>query len=49
MDKDDNLEPTDNDFEMLSLIINDALAGVDVATRYPTFYRKIQALSLIHI
>ncbi|MEM7118964.1 MAG: hypothetical protein AAF614_41485 [Chloroflexota bacterium] len=45
MDKDDNLAPTDNDFEMLSLIIDDALAGVDVAARYPTFYRKIQAIA----
>lgn len=29
------------DYEMLSLIIDDALKGVDISVRYPTFYRKL--------
>lgn len=28
---------------MLSLVVNDALEGVDVARRYPTFYRRMLA------
>ena len=29
------------DNEMLSLIVNEALKGVDISTRFPTFYRKL--------
>lgn len=28
---------------MLSLVVNDALEGVDIARRYPTFYRRLLA------
>lgn len=28
---------------MLSLVVNDALEGVDIAQRYPTFYRRLLA------
>ena len=29
------------DSEMLSLVVNDALKGIDISMRYPAFYRKI--------
>lgn len=29
------------DDEMLSLVVNDALKGVDIATRYPDFYQEL--------
>lgn len=32
---------TEEDFEMLSLIISDTLQGVDIPTRYPSFYNKL--------
>lgn len=34
---------TAEDGEMLSLVINDALEGVDITRRYPTFYRRLLA------
>ncbi|MDV7392161.1 hypothetical protein RZS08_12430, partial [Arthrospira platensis SPKY1] len=44
-DLDDNL----NDwFDMLSIIVNDALDGVDIASRYPDFYRRMLAHSELH-
>jgi hypothetical protein len=30
-------------FEMLSFILDDALRGIDIKTRYPTFYRRMLA------
>lgn len=45
MDRDDNLLPNESDFEMLSLLIDEALSGVDVVTRYPTVFRKLLASS----
>jgi hypothetical protein len=32
---------TPGDIEMLSIIINEALSGIDISKRYPTFYKKI--------
>jgi len=34
---------SETDENMLSIIVNDALAGVDITTRYPTFYNHILA------
>jgi hypothetical protein len=34
---------TDEDMAMLSLVLGDALQGVDVATRYPRFFEKLLA------
>lgn len=34
---------TEADYQMLSLVVNDALEGVDVTVQYPTFYRKLLA------
>lgn len=31
------------DYQMLSLVVNDALEGVDITARYPAFYRKLLA------
>ncbi len=31
------------DYQMLSLVVNDALAGVDITAQYPNFYRKLLA------
>lgn len=39
-------EEADN--EMLSLIVNDALEGIDITTRYPSFYRKMVSNPLLH-
>lgn len=33
----------DDDYQMLSLVVNDALEGVDITVRYPGFYRKLLA------
>lgn len=37
------LEASVEDMEILSLVINDALEGVDITRRYPTFYRRLLA------
>lgn len=37
------LETSAEDLEMLSLVVNDALEGVDITRRYPTFYRRLLA------
>jgi len=37
------LEASAEDMEMLSLVVNDALEGVDITRRYPTFYRRLLA------
>jgi hypothetical protein len=31
------------DYQMLSLVVNDALEGIDVTVQYPNFYRKLLA------
>lgn len=36
-------ETSAEDLEMLSLVINDALEGIDITRRYPTFYRRLLA------
>lgn len=37
------LEASAEDLEMLSLVLNDALEGIDITRRYPTFYRRLLA------
>jgi hypothetical protein len=34
-------ELTEMDLEMLSLVVNDALHGVDIQKRYPAFYQRL--------
>jgi hypothetical protein len=39
-------EPTtssDEDYDMLSIVVNDALSGIDVMKKYPNFYARILA------
>lgn len=36
-------ETGEEDVDMLSLVLNDALDGVDIARRYPNFYRRLLA------
>ena len=36
-------KPTEDDIELLSLIVHDAANGLDIKERYPTFYRQMQA------
>lgn len=39
-----HLSPAEEaDYQMLSLVVNDALEGVDITARYPDFYRKMLA------
>jgi hypothetical protein len=34
---------TDDDFDLLALMVDEALRGVDVPQRYPAFWRKMMA------
>jgi hypothetical protein len=33
----------EQDYQMLSLVVNDAMDGIDISQRYPAFYRKMLA------
>lgn len=45
-DLSDTAEPPDaEDDEMLSLLINDALEGIDITARYPALYRRVLAVT----
>jgi hypothetical protein len=35
------LTPTDEEYDMLSIVVNDALIGIDVVKKYPAFYARM--------
>jgi hypothetical protein len=39
---------SDDDFDLLTLIVDEALRGVDVPERYPAFWRKMMANAELH-
>ena len=34
-------KPNDNDFQILSQVVNDVIAGKDIGPKYPAFFQKL--------